>query len=52
MDETEDDCMMQNKPVLQTKKLHFLSFVDLRKGKGIQKQWGNFLFDIHQTVQC
>lgn len=38
MDETEDDYMMRNKPVLQRKKLHFLAFVDLRKGKGIQKQ--------------
>lgn len=54
MDETKGDYMMQNKPVLQGKELHFFfcHLWNLRKGKRIQKQWGNVLFDIHQTARC
>lgn len=33
MDETEDDYRIQNKSVLQRKKMHFLSIVKSEKGK-------------------
>lgn len=32
--------------------IFFCHLWNLRKGKRIQKQWGNVLFDIHQTARC